>query len=68
MKRAPHPNAKLLTLRQAESDYGLPYSTLWTLVTEGRLASLQLPRQRSIYIRRVDLDTFIERHMTEGRA
>jgi predicted DNA-binding transcriptional regulator AlpA len=68
MKRTPHPHAKLLTLRQAEAEYGLPYSTLWTLVTEGRLASLQLPRQRSIYIRRVDLDTFIDAHLTEKRA
>jgi predicted DNA-binding transcriptional regulator AlpA len=68
VKRTPHPNAKLLTLRAAEAEYGLPYSTLWNCVTEGSLPSLQLPRQRSIYLRRSDLDAFIAAHMTEKRA
>jgi predicted DNA-binding transcriptional regulator AlpA len=65
MKRLAHPNAKLLTLKQAEAEYGLPYATLWSLVTERRLPRLELPNQRSIYIRRVDLEAFIDGHMTE---
>ena len=65
MKRTAHPHAKLLTLRQAEAEYGLPYATLWTLVTERALPRLELPNQRSIYIRRVDLDRFIDEHMRE---
>ena len=66
MKRAPHPHAKLLTLRQAESEYGLPYATLWNLVTNRQLPRLELPDQRSIYIRRADLEQFIDQHMTSA--
>ena len=68
MKRKAHPNAKLLTLRQAELEYGLPYATLWGLVNGGELPRLVLPSQRSIYIRRVDLDQFIAEHMTEATS
>ena len=68
MKRHPHPHAKLLTLRQAEADYGLPYATLWSLVTERRLRRLALPNRRSIYIRRADLEQFISDHMTEATS
>jgi predicted DNA-binding transcriptional regulator AlpA len=64
MKRTPRADAKLLTLRQAEAEYGLPYATLWRLVTERQLPRLELPGQRSIYVRRADLDTFIENHIT----
>jgi hypothetical protein len=65
MKRKAHPNAKLLTLRQAEDEFGLPYATWWGLVTEGLLPRLVLPNQRSIYVRRVDLERFIAEHMSE---
>lgn len=65
MKRRAHPNAKLMTLRQAEDEYGLPYATLWGLVTERLLPRLELPHQRSIYVRRVDLERFIDEHMSE---
>lgn len=67
MKRNTRPNARLLTLKAAEAEYGLPYSTLWQLVTEGSLARVNLPHNIAIYIRRVDLDSFIERHTTEVR-
>ena len=43
----------------------LPYATLWGLVTERLLPRLELPHQRSIYIRRVDLEQFIDDHMSE---
>ena len=67
MKRKPqHPRAKLMTLKHAELEYGLPYATLWQLVTEHRLPRLELPNQRSIYVRRDDLDKFINDHMTEA--
>lgn len=65
MKRLPRPNSRLLTLRQAEAEYGLPYATLWTLVTQRQLPRLEIPGQRSIYVRREDLDRFIADHMTE---
>jgi predicted DNA-binding transcriptional regulator AlpA len=65
MTRRPHPHAKLLTLKQIEAEYGLPYATVWTLVREGRLPRLDLPGQRSIYVRRADLDAFIDAHLTE---
>jgi hypothetical protein len=65
MKRTAHPNAKLLTLKQAEAEYGLPYATLWALVTERRLPRLELPNQRSIYVKRSDLEAFIDLHMSE---
>ena len=67
MKRAARPNALLLSLRQAEAEFGLPYATLWALVTERRLPRLELPNQRSIYIRRDDLARFIDQHMSEVR-
>lgn len=68
MKRAARPNAKLLTLRQAEAEYGLPYATLWSLVDKQLLPRLEIPDQRSIYVRRTDLDEFIERHMTGSQS
>ena len=68
MKRKAHPNAKLLTLRQAEAEVGLPYATLWLLVNGGYIPRLELPHQRSIYIRRVDLERFIDDHMTEAAS
>lgn len=61
MKRTPR-TGRFLTLRQAEAEYGLPYHTLWTLVDRGQLPTLELPNQRSIYIKRSDLDTFLESH------
>jgi excisionase family DNA binding protein len=64
MKRLARSNGKLLTLRQAEDYTGLPYATLWTLVDKRQLPRLELPGQRSIYIKRDDLDRFIEDHMT----
>lgn len=68
MKRAPHPNAKLMSLKQAEAEYGLPYATLWALVDRRQLARLEIPGQRSIYVRRADLDAFIEQHMSQRIA
>jgi hypothetical protein len=50
------PNARLLSLRQAESEYGLPYAQLLDLVKRGELAAVQLPHVRRIYLIRADLE------------
>jgi hypothetical protein len=72
MKRASRAG-RYLTLRQAEADYGLPYHTLWTLVDQRRLPRLELPgvagtSQRSIYIKRADLEAFLDAHMSDARV
>ncbi len=72
MKRTPRAG-RYLTLRQAEAEYGLPYHTLWTLVDTRQLARLELPgikgeTQRSIYIKRADLEAYLDAHMSEVSA
>jgi hypothetical protein len=67
MRRAPRSGGKLLTLRQAEAEYGLPYHTLWMLVDRGLLPRLEIPMCRAIYVRRDDLDHFIAANMSEVR-
>lgn len=60
-------NGKFLTLRQIESEYGVPYLRAWEWVREGRLPYLDDGR-RSYLIRRVDLDTFLEERITPAPA
>ena len=40
------PNARLLSLRQAEAEYGIPYAQLLDLVKRGELAAVQPPNVR----------------------
>lgn len=69
MKRIPRTGGKLLTLKEAESEYGVPYARLWTWVTEQRIPRLdEAVAGRSIMIRRTDLEGFIDRHMTEAAS
>ena len=50
------PHARLVTIRQAEAEYGLPYAQLLDLVKRGALAAVQLPNVRRIYLVRADLE------------
>lgn len=55
-----------MTLKAASEYSGLPYSLLWELVTQGSLPRLDL-RKRCIYVKRADIDHFIESRMTEAK-
>ena len=67
MRARLRPNGKFLTLRQAESEFGIPYSRIWEWIQEGRLPHLDDGR-RSYLVRRTDLEIVIERHMTQARV
>jgi hypothetical protein len=56
----PRPGARLLSLQQAEVEYGLPYAQLLDLVKRGELASVQPPNVRRIYLMRADLERKLE--------
>ena len=69
MRAKPRPNGKFLTLRQAEQEYALPYHRLYRWVERGELPRLNTDITGcSIYIRRADLDAFLESNMTEVRG
>ena len=53
-------NARLLSLRQAEAEYGLPYAQLLDLAKRGELAAVQPPNVRRIYLVRADLERKLE--------
>jgi hypothetical protein len=53
---ATRPNARLLSLRQAEAEYGLPYAQLLDLVKRGELQAVQPPQIRRLYLVRADLE------------
>lgn len=68
MRVRPRPHGKFLTLRQAESEYAIPYGRLWDWVTSGLLPRLdEGVAGRSILIKRADLDDFIASNMTAVR-
>jgi hypothetical protein len=50
------PNARLVSLRQAETEYGLPYARLLDLVKRGQLAAVHPPNVRRLYLVRADLE------------
>jgi hypothetical protein len=54
------PNARLMSLRQAEAEYGIPYAQLLDLVKRGELAAVQPPNVRRIYVVRADLERKLE--------
>ena len=45
----PRPGARLMGLKQAEAEFGVPYGTLYMLVRRGDLPSVQLPGVRRLY-------------------
>jgi hypothetical protein len=53
---ATRPNARLLSLRQAEAECGLPYAQLLDLVKRGELQAVQPPQIRRLYLVRADLE------------
>ena len=54
------PHAHLLSVKQAEAEYGLPYAQLLDLVKRGELAAVQPPNVRRIYLVRADLEQKLE--------
>jgi hypothetical protein len=55
------PKQRLLTLRQAETEYGPPYTSLRDLVLSGDLPAVRLGGTKRIWVRREDMDRLIER-------
>jgi hypothetical protein len=49
----------LVTLQQAEEEYGPPYTSLRDLVIQGHLPRVQLGDSRRIWVRRADLERLI---------
>jgi hypothetical protein len=54
------PNARLLSLRHAEAEYGIPYAQLLDLAKRGELAAVQPPNVRRIFLVRADLERKLE--------
>ena len=54
------PNARLMSLRQAEAEYGIPSAQLLDLARRGELTAVQPPNIRRIYIVRADLERRLE--------
>jgi hypothetical protein len=55
-RTATRPNARLLSIRQAEAEYGLPYAQLLDLIKRGALEAVQPPGVRRIFVVRADLE------------
>lgn len=54
----------LLTLQQAATESGVPYTSLRKLVIDGHLARVQLGDSKRTWIKRADLERLID-HSTE---
>jgi hypothetical protein len=50
------PGAKLISVKAAEQEYGLPGALLRDLIKRGELTAVQPPNVRRIYIVRADLE------------
>ena len=50
------PGAKLRSIRQAESEYGLPAGMLRDLVCRGDIAAVRPPNVRRVFILRAELE------------
>lgn len=55
-RTTPRPGGRLIDIRSAEREYGLPYIQLLDLVKRGLLAAVQPPHVRRYYIVRADLE------------
>ena len=49
-------HGKLITIKQAESEYGLPGSLIRDLIHRGDLAAVQPPNIRRVFLVRADLE------------
>ena len=57
MKAATHrPHAKLISVKQAEAEYGLPAALIRDLIHRGDLAAMQPPNIRRVFVVRADLE------------
>ena len=57
MRRSiPRPGAKLISVKAAADEYGLPAALLYDLIKRGELPAVQPPNVRRIYIVRADLE------------
>ena len=54
------PGARLVGLRQAAIELGVPYGLLYALVKRGELQAVQPPGVRRIYLDRRDLERALE--------
>lgn len=52
----PRPNAKLLSIRQAEAETGLPAALIRDLICRGVLEAVQPPGIRRTFVRRDSLE------------
>ncbi len=57
---ATRPNAKLIAVKQAESEFGLPAALLRGLIARGEVAAVNPPHVRRVFIVRADLEKKIE--------
>ena len=60
------PNAKLVAVKQAELEYGLPAALLRDLVARGELAAVRPPGVRRVFIVRADLERKIQSWAADG--
>ena len=69
MKPSPGSRARprLLTLQQASTEFGPPYTSLRDLVINGHLPKVVLGDSRRIWVRREDVEKLIERGTEVGR-
>ena len=50
------PGAKLISVKAAAEEYGLPAALLYDLIKRGELTAVQPPNVRRVYIVRADLE------------
>lgn len=61
-------HSKLINLRQASDETGVPYTSLYDLVARGILPSVRFPGIDRIWIKRADLDQLIERSVERRQS
>ena len=54
------PNARLLSIKQAASEFGLPEALIRDLIHRGDLAAVQPPNIRRVFVVRADLERKID--------
>ena len=57
---ATRPHASLISIKKAESEYGLPAALIRDLIHRGDLAAVQPPHIRRVFVVRADLERKIE--------
>ena len=55
------PNARLLTIRQASDEIGLPEDSIRRLIAEGDLNAVRPPNINRVYVDRRELDVVVDR-------